>query len=377
MKKSRIAHKCNLRSGFTIAQLVKGFKSSQPRHLVVELEDVKPEVMTFKASMPIQISGIGRMVPKASKFVPVTPLCEVKSVTKKEAKELRRQGYRVRLLGPEAGFSSTTSIIKAIRGATTITGTGKLTLFDSLDRRTGIARRRGGAAYSSRGGGGGGSGFGGTGFGGGGFSFGGGGSGTVTPASERRFLALILIDIEKQKEILEKQASEIRTRMRQLPEDDDTQEVTEEPVKKSIFNEYINEDYMADALFEVYEQYRSQNLFCRDFKPIDLITYMFVMIVVFGYGRMDFRSNGQKPFFDFFKRKVVPNVDSIRGNTRESMGNRLRGKMKYLFPNSTPKNQLPISKRLEAEKAENEFIDVCGNFHKTKYGTVLKRHFGK
>ena len=53
MKKSRIAHKCNLRSGFTIAQLVKGFKSSQPRHLVVELEDVKPEVMTFKASMPI------------------------------------------------------------------------------------------------------------------------------------------------------------------------------------------------------------------------------------------------------------------------------------------------------------------------------------
>lgn len=134
---------------------------------------------------------------------------------------------------------------------------------------------------------------------------------------------------------------------------------------------------MADALFEVYEQYRSQNLFCRGFKPIDLITYMFVMIVVFGYGRMDFRSNGQKPFFDFFKRKVVPNVDSIRGNTRESMGNRLRGKMKYLFPNSTPKNQLPISKRLEAEKAENEFIDVCGNFHKTKYGTILKRHFGK
>ena len=207
-------------------------------------------------------------MPKASKFVPVTPLCEVKSVTKKDAKELRRQGYRVRLLGPEAGFSSTTSIIKAIRGATTITGTGKLTLFDSLDRRTGIARRRGGAAYSSRGGGGGGSGFGGTGFGGGGFSFGGGGSGTVTPASERRFLALILIDIEKQKEILEKQASEIRTRMRQLPEDDDTQEVTEEPVKKPIFNEYLNEDYMADALFEVYEQYRSQNLFCRDFKPI-------------------------------------------------------------------------------------------------------------
>lgn len=386
MKKSKIARKCTSLSGVTIAQFVNGCRSSQPQQLVVELEEVKPEVMTFKAFRPVHIVGTGMEVPKISKFVPAAPkFFEVQAITKKEAKELRRLGYQVRLLGPETNFTSATSIIKAVRGVTTITGTGKLTLFDSVGRKSSTTRRKGGTArrgsgvaYSSKGGGGG------SGpididFGTSGISFGGGGSGGGTPTSERRFLALILIDIEKQKAILDKQASEIRIRMRQLPEDDDDTNMDEsvETDSRPVFNEYINENYMADALFEVYEHYRSKNLFNKDFKPIDLVAYLFVMVAIFGYGRIDFRSNAQKPFFDFFKKKVVPDLASTRGNTRESMGNRLRGKMQYLFPNSTPKNQLPTSKRLEAEKAEKEFLEVYGNFHKTKYGAILKRQLGK
>ena len=379
MKKSKITRKCSPKGGLTIAQLVNGYKTSHPRHVVVELQDVKPEVMTFKAFRPIQVPGIGRGMSKVSKFAPVTSSSfEVKSVTKKEAKDLRRQGYQVRLLGPASEFDSTTSVIRAVRGKATVTGTGRLTLFDSAARgAAGIARHRGGAAYSGIGGGG--SGFGGFGAGGGGLSVGGGGSGGGTPTSERRFLALILIDIEKQKAILEKEVSEIRKRMRQLPEDhnDEGQEDELEQDGKSVFNKYIDENHMADALFEVYEQYRSNNLFNKDFKPIDLIAYMFVMVDRFGYGRLDFRSNAQKPFFDFFKRKVVPDLEGTRGNTRESMGNRLRGRMRYLYPNTPPKSQLLMSKRLVAEKTEKEYIEVCGNFHKTQYGAILKRQLGK
>ena len=89
MKKSRTARKCSQKSGLTIAQLVNGFRSSQPRQLVVELEDVKPEVMTLKAFRPIPVSCIGKTVPKISKFSPTTPyFLEVKALTKKEAKAM-------------------------------------------------------------------------------------------------------------------------------------------------------------------------------------------------------------------------------------------------------------------------------------------------
>lgn len=176
MKKSKIARKCNPWGGVSIAQLVNGIRMSHPQQVVLELKDVKPEVLTFKASRPIRVNGIGRRMSNISRFVPVTrKFFEVKAVTKKEAKELRRQGFSVQLLGPTSEFDSTTSILKAIRRAANKTGSGKTNLSGRAGRSGRSGGRRSGVAYSSIGGGCG-SGFGGGGPSGIGFPFGGGGS---------------------------------------------------------------------------------------------------------------------------------------------------------------------------------------------------------
>jgi len=382
MKRKGFALKCCQKSGQTIAHLVKGRKFYHSRKIVVNLEGDETEPKTVRVLRPIQFHAIGREMPRYPKMGWFnSQRYEIKSVTEKEAKELRLQGFQVHLLGPVENFNSYSSIINAVKRNTTLKGFRRQRIIDTICRRGGITRRGKSIASGSRGGG---IGAGGGGVGsGGGFGCGGGGGkptggdDPVPPMSERRFLAFILIRIKEQQENLNRLASEVRTHIHQLPEEDWEEEETVNPSCKSVFNEYIKEDHMADALFEVYEHYRKNNLFNKELKPIDLIAYLFVMVDTFGYGRLDFRSNGQKPFFDYFMKKVVPDMENTRGNTRESMGNRLRGKMKCLYPNTKPLNQLSPNKRLEVIKTKNEFFDVCGNFHKTKYGAFLKRKLGK
>ena len=392
MKKSRIARKCSQKSGLTIAQFVNGFRSSQPCQLVVELEDVKPEVMTFKAFQPIQVSSIGRTVPKASKYFPTTPrFLEVKALTKKEAKAMRRQGYKLQLLGAVSSFDCSASIIRAVKGATVVTGTGKIALFDSVARKGRVSRRGGGGHRCQAGGGGGGGHYGGDGLGGGlGFGGGGGGFGPYSPATERRFLYVVLKVIEEQekkldeqKAILEDQASKVRQRIRELPEEEEGGlDEPEKLFKKRVFHADVDNGHMANALYLVYEHYKKNNKFNNEFKIIDLIAYLFVMVDILGYGRHDFHVNGKKPFFDFFVSMAVPELEKkdgigTRGITRESMRNRINDKLFCLYPNSTPKSQLPTGEKMRVKQVENEFCDICGNFHKTKYGAILKKHFGK
>lgn len=391
MKKSRTALKCSQKSGLTIAQFVNGIRSSQLRQLVVKLEDVKPDVMTFKAFLPIQVISIGRTVPKTSNCFSTTPcILEVKSLTKKEAKTMRNQGYKLQLLGAVSSFCSSASVIRAVKGAAIITGAGKIAVFDRVTRKARAYRRGHGSPRRKAGGGGGGRCHGGNdpenefGFGGS------GGNGSYNPATERRFLYIVLKGIEEQekkldeqKAILEDQASKVRQRLRELPEEEDGGlDEPEKLFKKHVFHVDIDNGYMANALYLVYEHYKKNNKFNNEFKIIDLIAYLFVMVDILGYGRHDFHYNGKKPFFDFFVTMAVPELEKkdgigTRGITRESMRNRINDKLLCLYPSSTPKSQLPTGEKIRVKQIENEFCDICGNFHKTKYGTLLKKHFGK
>lgn len=197
------------------------------------------------------------------------------------------------------------------------------------------------------------------------------------PTSERKFLVIVKNRLEKQKKEVEKQILEICARLRQLPGDDEGIKDKSEKKSKRLFKKGIDEDEMADALYEVYAGCRSKNLFNADFKPIDLIAYLFAMVALKGYGRLDFRSNAKKPFFDFFVKKVAPDLEGVRDNTRESMGNRLRGKLECLFLKHGDRPQMPKSVIQEEERIRSEYEKICGIFHKTQFGRKIKEQFGR
>ena len=379
MKKSRIARKCNPRSGFTIAQLASGHKSSQPQRIVLGLKDGKSEIVTFDSFRPIGLKSLGLGRFKHSELLPAKMhFVEVREMTKSNVKKLRSLGYHVQVLGTAVNFNETSSIIRAVKVNTRFTASGNLSLVDSIARKTGITRRRGGSVRyrGSRGGCGGFPG----GSGGGHFHAGGGGSGSYNRDSEKKFLVLILSDNEKKREELmsvlerlDEQDRKIRKRLHEITTDDD--EVIEPDPKKKVFRSDIKDSMMADAMYEVYEKTLGDNEEARkknySFKPIDLMAFLFIMVDIYHYGRDDFHKNGKRPFFEFFIAKVRPELGEIRGITRETMGNRIRRDFDCLYLTDEEKAKKPLGFQIRIKGVEKDFHTICGIFHKTRLGTIL------
>lgn len=317
MKMSAIARKCSLWRGLKTSPGVKGYRSSQLQRFGIELKGVKPEVLTLKALRPVQTGRAERVAVWKYKSVPsVSKVIEVKAVTMREVTALKYQRRLVSVLGPVAHFSCSTS----------------------------------GGVHSS----------------------------------ERQFLAVVLKRIDEQRKALDSQEQEVRERIRQLPPDDDDQDsnVEQEEKKKKeeskpLFHEKIDEEKMAKALFEVYERYRNGKMFCKTFKPVDLMAYMFVMIARCGYGNEHFKTCGQSRFCEFFVQKVVPELRDVRGNTRKSMCNRLVGRLKNLLPGAPNKILLKGKALSDYEISKEKYDEIYGFFQETEYGKYLKSKFKK
>ena len=196
-------------------------------------------------------------------------------------------------------------------------------------------------------------------------------------SSERHVIIQILGDMERENARRRKWASKLRKILRGLPQEDDGGEEVNKLNRKLLFDKRIDEEQMVKAFSEVYEGYCSKGLFNNEFKSIDLIAYLFVMVARYGYGRRGFSGNAQQPFYEFFTKRVAPDLEGVRGCTRESMGNRLRGKMEFLLQDAQKDSKYPAWASKVREKVEIEYKQVCGNFHKTEYGDKILKKFGK
>ncbi len=382
MKMSKFARKCSLKSGLTKAQLVHGYKSSQPRQIVFGLKDGSLEIVNINSFRTIGLKSFGVRRSIFSGLRPLKPhFVEVREITKSNVKKLRSIGYKVQILGVAADFKQTSSIIHAVKGNVQLTTVTSLLRADIMARKTGVTRRRGGSVchQSIRGGG---------------FSnrisgahfhacgCGGGGGGS-NHEDEKKFLVFILSDNEKKREelisVLERLDEEnrkIRKRLHYITANDD--EVIEPNPKKKVFRQDFKDSMMADAMREVYEKTLGDNKEARKnnyrFKPIDLMAYLFIMVDIYHYGRNDFHKNGKRPFFEFFIEKVRPELKEVRGITRETMGNRIRKDFDCLYLTEDEKANKPIGFQIHIKSIENDFQIICGIFHKTRLGTILQNN---
>ena len=383
MKKSKITRKCSPKGGLTIAQLVNGYKSSQPQRIVVELKDGRSELLTLKSFRPMRFNPTGRGTTKYLTMSSEKPhFLEVREMKKDDVQKLRRMGYTVQVMGDASAVSGVPSLLQTIKQRGIITATGRIHLVESVTRRSGVRRQHGNGYRSqiSRGGSGG---FAGGGHGGGRhFHFGGGGGGSYNRVSERTFLVAILTSDEKQREELKKvlaqldeKDAKIRKRLHEITTEEDD-ELREPDPKKKVFRSDIKDNMMADALYEVYEKTLGDSAEAKkhkyDFSPIDLIAFLFIMVDLYHYGRDDFHRNGKRPFFEFFIEKVRPELKNKRGITRETMGNRIRKDFDCLYLSPKDKESLPKGVKTLAKSIESNFQAVCGIFHKTRLGGILE-----
>jgi len=386
MKKSKLARKCSQRSGLTIAQLVNAHKSFYPQKVEIKLEDGKSELLTFKSLNRIQFKALDISKIEGLKFLPAnTHLLEIREMTQSKMKQLRRMGFTVQVIDATEGSNKTYSIIRAMKRDVGFVTKNKRARVDSVVHRRGLTRGFFSpyCAHISRDGSGG---LGGGGIGGGHFHLGGGGGGNYSRnrESERKFLVAILADDEKKREelkmVLEQldaQDFKIRRRLQEIRDDEDD-ELKEISPKKKVFRADIKENMMANALCEVYEKTLGDNEEAKskhyDFKPIDLIAYLYIMVDIYNYGRYDFHKNGKRPFFEFFITKVRPELGVTRGITRETMGNRIRKDFDCLYLSDEDKAKKPTGLQKQYESVKKDFQTICGIFHKTRLGTILKRY---
>lgn len=386
MKKSKLARKCSQRSGLTIAQLVNAHKSFYPQKVAIKLEDGKPELLTFKSLNRIQFKALDISKIEGLKFLPAnTHLLEIREMTQSKMKQLRRMGFTVQVIDATEGSNKTYSIIRAMKRDVGFVTKNKRARVDSVVHRRGLTRGFFSpyCAHISRDGSGG---LGGGGIGGGHSHIGGGGGGNYSRnrESERKFLVAILADDEKKREelkmVLEQldaQDFKIRRRLKEIRDDEDD-ELKEISPKKKVFRADIKENMMAHALCEVYEKTLGDNEEAKskhyDFKPIDLIAYLYIMVDIYNYGRYDFHKNGKRPFFEFFITKVRPELGVTRGITRETMGNRIRKDFDCLYLSDEDKAKKPTGLQKQYESVKKDFQTICGIFHETRLGTILKRY---
>lgn len=200
--------------------------------------------------------------------------------------------------------------------------------------------------------------------------------------SKRNLLSLIVKNHKKYKETLKKALevvdqtdAEIREYMHEMaPNEED--EISEESLpEKKVFCEEVKDLVMADAMYEVCERTFGDNEEAKQFdlRPIDLIAYLFIMTDLYGYGRYDFHKNGKRPFFQFFTKYVRPDLKEVRGITRKTMGNRINNDFDCLYLSEEDKKNLPAGLKKHYEHIEKEFQAVCGIFHSTRLGKILKK----
>ena len=202
--------------------------------------------------------------------------------------------------------------------------------------------------------------------------------------SKRHLLSMILKNHRQYKEsltealeLVNQTDAEVREYMHETASNEEEEEIpTESLPEKKVFCEEIKDHVMADAMYEVCERALGDSKEAKQFdlRPIDLMAYLFIMIDLYGYGRYDFHKNGKRPFFQFFIDFVKPDWDGIRGITRKTMGNRINDDFDCLYLSEAEKKNLPAGVRKHYECIEKDFQTVCGIFHSTRLGKILKKH---
>ena len=309
-------------------------------------------------------------------------------MSEKNMEKLRRLGFKINVLGSTTeGKNPFIHLIKVVRGTVAPTSVVKLEVLASQSRKPSTSRSHPSTRHHiSRGGGGG--------FFGdfdGGFApsiGGGGGGGGDDPHNhgeeEKLLLVTILLNDGKARKqlyevlkILDQREGAIRKRLNQLSHEDDMAASMRKPEPKMLFHENIDEDELAAALLEVYDKMIGNSAQRKgaiaDFKPAELMAYLFMVIALHHYGHYEFEKNGKKPFYEFFIDKVTPDLYGKRGVTRKTMSNYVKPLAEWMLLSDEDKAKLPKPVQNINKGIEKKYNLVCGNFHNTAYGKKLAK----
>ena len=175
-------------------------------------------------------------------------------------------------------------------------------------------------------------------------------------------------------EMLDLKEADIRKRINQLDHEGGVKTNIKEPPPRMIFRKGIDEDQMASAMYEVYDKMLGNSAKRKnvhyDYKPIELMAYLFMVVALHPYGRYDFKKNGKKPFFEFFIAKVCRELYGKRGMTRRSLSTHVKT-LEWLYLTEEEKLKRPAPVQNSQKSIEKNYETVCGIFHKTKYGKWL------
>lgn len=387
MKKLTSARKCSRQSRLKKALSMSNRRTASSRWISYREDDSKQMFAKGRIAQ-VYLQGTGGEWLLSSKYRSVhCNTSVVMPMSEKNMRKLRRLGFKIKVLSSAGeGSNPFIHLIKVARRTTGSTSVGKLDLFASNSHRTQTSRARYSARHHISHGGGSHSGF------DGGFtpSFGGGGGGDPYSLveEEKQLLVEILVNDGKTRkqlyaalEILDQREGAIRKRLNQLSHGEDVTDSIREPKPKMLFHENIDEDKLAAALLEVYDKMignsaqRKGNI--ADFKPAELMAYLFMVIALNHYGRYEFEKNGKQPFFEFFIEKVTPDLYGKRGATRKTMSNHVKPLAEWLLLTDEDKVKQPKPVQNINKGIEKKYDLVCGNFHNTAYGKKLEKQMWK
>lgn len=155
-----------------------------------------------------------------------------------------------------------------------------------------------------------------------------------------------------------------------LPDDD-----TETPVH-NIFRPFVDEDKLSDCFQGIFLKFfgalPTERLEGYYTKPIDLISYFFILVEWEKLGNYVFGEKCKKPFFEFVNDRVI--VDDI-GKTERTFHNRLTVTMNDFRRNLMKE---PVSSSFKGEYWKKDifikdFLKVIEIFHGTEYYKELSK----
>lgn len=388
MKKLNFVRKCSRKSRLKMAHLAKIRQATSFCPIIYSQNDDggdTSEVKMLQASlkeMKVEVSAFSKCCSVYSK-----PRV-IMLVSDTEMKQLRHWGFKVQVLEPViVEGNQHARIIKVVKGLTGGTSTRKKALFERKVRHARISRLYHHRSRIQASGDGGGS------FGkfDGGFCppfGGGGGDDPFDYEEEEKFLISILVTNEETRQkllealkLLDKRDNIVLMRLNRIPHKHDGVVSIHKSLPKKLFHEKIEEDKMAVALFDVYEKMLGNSAMRKgvhyDFKPVELIAYLFMVVALCHYGRYEFEKNGKKPFFDFFIKKVRVELYGKHGVTRRTMTNHVNALAGWLFLTDEEKSRKPKPVQNSNKYIEKNYKTVSGIFHNTKYGKWLEEQVWK
>ena len=381
MKTTTFARKCRRMSRCKKAQIVTNRQTAPFGMISYKLDKSRKMVHGCKmlqVSLEDRVEELG-----SSRCCSVhADLFLVRQMGEKNMKKLRRLGFQTHVLKPiTVEGHQYTRLIKVVRGSTGIASVGKTSLFGCKAHPSRTSRVSPSSPRTlvscgcepSAGGL------------GGGFSpshGGGGGDGPHNDEEERELLVAILAKDGKTRkmllevlEMLDMKEADIRKRINQLDHEGGAKMNINEPLPRMIFHKRIDENQMAAAMYEVYDKMLGNSAKRKnahyDYKPIELMAYLFMVVALCHYGRYEFKKNGKKPFFEFFMAKVCLELYGKRGVTCRTLNTYVNTLADWFYLTDEEKSKKPAPVQNSKRSLEKQYKIVCRIFHNTKYGKWL------